>query len=762
MAFERIKRALRTARAGVVEMVDRAVRPSWAMYSTYGEPAAERLLTSFDEYVEKAYAGNGVVFGVLNVQMRLFSEARFKLRRTSDKKLVDDEALHLLQHPWPNGDTGTLLARARQDASIAGNAYVRDAGDRLERLRPDWVTIVSEVVPAEEAPDGHQIRKVIGYVYDPVGDPERDIDFFPESEVAHFAPIPDPSANWRGMSVLTPVIKEINADKSMTDHRDAFFRRAATPNVIIKYKDRVDPSKRKRIIDAIHAGHGGPERAGGTLVLDEGADPLIVGSRFTDAQFEEIQAAGENRIAVAAGVPALVAGLKLGLDDAAWSMYRQALRAFVDLSVRPDWRSLCAAVAGKLVDVPDGYELWIDTSDITALQEGEKEQAEAQQVQAAVMSTLITAGFEPESVVAAVNAGDMTLLKHTGLVSVQMHDPTKPPPEPAPPGQPDPGSQPENEDQADEDDGDQDDQQALRAALWEVLRAWEERRHPRWPDGRFRPLGSADLDGLDVGEFSDRRLYRLFENIAGEQPDDEAGLQRLNDALVRLNDELQRREQQKAARRSGNPLAGVNLAELSEQDLSQLWTRHRDREDVWRPISAEMARRWQADEDRDRAGFVDWTEHGGDTLAQRRIDKAVAAGADYRDAYASAYATSRDDLLADEQRALVDVDRRAGESRRQAVRRAYGEYISLQYLAAETATRGHLLTPAGRAAGIDAVSLFSGRRDRARKWASEDLRRWWEENPRLTFTEFAHAALGGDGAAAERIRLGGRDQDFGV
>lgn len=86
---------------------------------------------------------------------------------------------------------------------------------------------------------------------------------------------------------------------------------------------------------------------------------------------------------------------------------------------------------------------------------------------------------------------------------------------------------------------------------------------------------------------------------------------------------------------------------------------------------------------------------------------------------------------------LLLADRRKGETRRQAMRRAYDEWVYLRYLRAETATRGHLLTSAGVAAGISAVSLFEGQHARANRWASEDLKRWWDGNGgRVTFTAF--------------------------
>lgn len=418
---ERISRAWNALRGTAADFADRATRmpPAQVITQTYGEPNAEKIRPGFEQFAELAFGGNAVVFSVVNARAKLFSEARFKFRRLADKKLFGTEALGKLERPWPNGTTGELLTRMEQDVSLAGNAYVRNCGDRLERLRPDWVTIVSWVTYDQL---GEEVREVLGYVYEPVGDEDRTTAYYPVDEVAHWSPIPDPSANFRGMSWLTPVLKEINADRAMTEHRDKFFRNAATPNMIIKYLSKITPSQKQGLADSIAARHGGPEHAGGTLVLDEGADPMIVGAKFNDAQFEQLQAAGENRIAVAGGVPAMVVGLKEGLDAAAWSMYRQAMRAFADLTIRPNWRGACAALS-VLVDVPAGSELWFDTTDITALQEGEAEAAGVLQVQATTINILLSAGYEADSVTAAVNAGDLTLLSHTGLVSVQLLPP---------------------------------------------------------------------------------------------------------------------------------------------------------------------------------------------------------------------------------------------------------------------------------------------------------------------------------------------------
>jgi hypothetical protein len=44
------------------------------------------------------------------------------------------------------------------------------------------------------------------------------------------------------MSWLTPVVREINADQAMTDYKRRFLDNSATPNLLIKYQQKLTPA----------------------------------------------------------------------------------------------------------------------------------------------------------------------------------------------------------------------------------------------------------------------------------------------------------------------------------------------------------------------------------------------------------------------------------------------------------------------------------------------------------------------------------------
>ena len=385
----------------------------------------ERIEGNFPGIITGAYKANGVVFACQVARMLVFTEARLSFRRRIKGRpgdLFGTPELEIVERPWPNGSTGELLAKMLQDADFAGNAYIRrtlaDQDQRLERLRPDWVLIILGSNSGLMNPD------VLGYLYQEGGfNSSTDPVVLDVDEVAHWSPIPDPLAAYRGMSWLSPVLREINADSAATLHKLKFFEQGATPNMVVSLHPDIPFEDAKSYLDhfkgQMDASHAGVRNAYKTLFLAGGADATVVGSSFEQMSFKQTQGAGETRIAAAARVPPIIVGLSEGLQSATYSNYGQARRHFADSWARPMWRSSAEALS-TVVNVPVGAELWYDDRDISFLQEDRKDAADIQQVQATTIAGLVRDGFTPESVVSAVLNEDFSLLEHTGKLSVQL------------------------------------------------------------------------------------------------------------------------------------------------------------------------------------------------------------------------------------------------------------------------------------------------------------------------------------------------------
>lgn len=406
-------------------------RLRYSMLGSGGRQDREQIENDFEGYVSGIYKRSGPVFALMTVRQMVFSEARFQFRQRRSGRpgdLFGTGALDRLESPWVGGTTGDLLSRMIQDADLAGNAFHAFYQGRVRRMRPDRVTIVlgSRSEPDLEMPFGLLPLdvEVLGYLYSPQtlgGD--NDVLLLP-SQVSHFAPIPDPDAMFRGMSWLTPVLREVTADMAATKHKGKFFENAATPAIAVRLDASVTPEKFERFKALMDAQHKGVDNAYKAMYLGGGADvtPLTMDLRQLD--FRATQGAGESRLAAAAGVPASIVGFSEGMQGSSLNAgtYGSSKRRFVDGTIRPLWRNAAGSLA-NLIDVPSGAELWYDSRDIPFLREDAKDAAEIQQVKAATIRQLVDAGYEPETVVAAVEAEDMTLLKHSGLYSVQLQPP---------------------------------------------------------------------------------------------------------------------------------------------------------------------------------------------------------------------------------------------------------------------------------------------------------------------------------------------------
>ncbi|MEV0237574.1 phage portal protein [Nonomuraea sp. NPDC050786] len=389
---------------------------------------------------QRGYKGNGPVFALMSLRQLVFSEARFQFQRLRDGrpgKLFGGRDLTLLERPWTNGTTGDLLSRMIQDADLAGNAFIvrrdretapalREGPEMLKRLRPDWVTII---MGSDEDPDlfGDAIDgEVIAYAYHPHGRTIDEADIILPEDMAHFAPYPDPEFQVRGMSWLTPVLREIDGDQAATAHKSAFFKNGAMSTTVISLDPALDVDKVKRFRAMFEEQHKGVANAYRTMILGGGADARTLGADLRQLDFKATQGAGETRLAAAAGVPASIVGFSEGMAGSALNAgnYSSARRRFADATMRPLWRMAAAALENLLAPDPD-VRLWYDDRDIPFLREDREVVAQIQATQASTIGQLIQAGYKPDQIIDALVNEDWSLLKnqHTGLYSVQLQEP---------------------------------------------------------------------------------------------------------------------------------------------------------------------------------------------------------------------------------------------------------------------------------------------------------------------------------------------------
>jgi hypothetical protein len=387
-------------------------------YITPGGPIAE--LTALQGQ------HNPIVAACVSTRLLVFAEARFMWQPWSAGRpgnLFGTQSLEILESPWPTATTVDLLARCEVDASLYGNSYwVKERGafvnrDILTRLNPTDVVIADEVV------NGYS-RQLVGYAVTD-GNGSQVIATFDPTEVAHYRPLPDPTHPFRGRSWLDSILSDLTADTAMTDYKSAFLRNAATPNMVVSLDAGVSPEAFEAFVDKMDAQHKGVDNAFKTLYLGAGADVKVVGANFEQLNIKAVQGGIETRVASAAGVPASIVGLSESMQGSSLNAgnYQAARRRFSDGTIRPLWRSVSGAFQTLIPPPRPGNRLWFDDRDIPFCQEDVKDSADIKAVESQAIRTLVDAGFEPESAVAAITTGDMSLLTHSNLYSVQLQPP---------------------------------------------------------------------------------------------------------------------------------------------------------------------------------------------------------------------------------------------------------------------------------------------------------------------------------------------------
>lgn len=374
----------------------------------------DKILKSYDDYVSYGYQGNGPIWSLIQVRAQALSEIEFWWQDPESKELVTP--VRELASPWPGGSAGDLETQVEVDVSLAGNAYLRWDGSKFTRLHPFKTDAV-----VRSRRRGTDVE-LAGYAYWPDGKDGKPVALTLD-EVVHIAPMPDPTAMFRGQSWISAVAEEGDADSLMTRHKGKYFTNGTTSTLAVVAENGLTDEQRKLLRKQFEAKQQGWQNAYKTIFLEGGADVKAVGATLEQVSFSQVQGKGETRLAAAANVPPIVAGFSEGLQAGTYSNYGQAIRKFVDFFCRPRWRQDCEAYNAVLKPPRPGLRVWYDDRAISFLQQDAKDAAEIRKEDALTLEALVRTGFTADSAKAAVTSGKFDDLEHTGLVSVQLQPP---------------------------------------------------------------------------------------------------------------------------------------------------------------------------------------------------------------------------------------------------------------------------------------------------------------------------------------------------
>lgn len=409
-------------------------------------PDKERIEHDFEGYAAGAGKASGPVFSCCYARLRVFADGNFLWRDRASGQLgafYDSPELELLRRPWPGGTLQNLLGWMEVDATYAGNSFETTVDDRgrygdasrggpgrrIVRMRPDWVTLVI----GSHSDDPYALdSKIVGYIYEPPlaevsgGTRRKPVVLLP-GEVCHYAPVPDPIARFRGMSWVTPVLREISSDLAATQHKLKRFEQGATLQTVVSLDKDISPEAFDEFVARFKAGHEGVENAYKTLVLGGGADVSVVGADMKQLDFKSVTGGIETRIAAAAGVHPVVVGMSESMQGSSLNAgnYSAARRNVSDGTLQHLWGEGASSLETLFARPGPAAELCIDKRDVAFVREDAKDIAEIQRTRAVALRQLIDAGYDPDAAARYVETDDISHLigAHSGLYSVQLQPP---------------------------------------------------------------------------------------------------------------------------------------------------------------------------------------------------------------------------------------------------------------------------------------------------------------------------------------------------
>lgn len=323
---------------------------------------------------------NSVVASCLGVLARTFSEPPLVVIDKRSGKILDKHPLSdLLRMPfnplmWGDIDDepmsqAELLMYSIYYVAAGGNCYWR-------KIRAKDGSVVA-LLPYNDSHLSYLTatnKRVQGYQFINNGRMET---LMPR-EVVHLKWLNvDFASPVKALSPLVAVAREVGAEQAAQAYINGLLENDAMPRTIFSYPVGVElsPEQITRLKTEAKEKFGG-KNYGSPAFLEGGVTIQRLSLGLNELQLDQLMKIPETRVAAVLGVPAIVAGLGVGLDSATYSNFGQAMKVFTDYTLVPLWRSVAEQIQEAMrSEYSDGENLVVkfDTSRVLALQEKENE-----------------------------------------------------------------------------------------------------------------------------------------------------------------------------------------------------------------------------------------------------------------------------------------------------------------------------------------------------------------------------------------------------
>jgi HK97 family phage portal protein len=323
-------------------------------------------MSNWNNWVDEGYRKNSAVFQCISTLAFGYSEPPPVVMRDDDPD-PKHPLQRLLNRPNALMSHSELMLYSMVYRAVGGEMFYHMIRNKAGQVIELWPYHVGQMWPIPS-----KYGWVEEFAYDNGTAEHKRI---PAADVIHLKwPAINLSEPWRGMSPLLAVAHEVNTDTEATRYLHALLKNDATPRTVLNIKTSITDAQFERLRQQFSMRHGGDNR-GGVGVVEGDATISRLSMNLQELAFEALRRVPESRIAGAFRVPAILAGLYVGLEKATYSNYREARSQLTEDTFVPLWRSdsveLTQALASEFDSNPDRLRVTYDTGKVAALQENE-------------------------------------------------------------------------------------------------------------------------------------------------------------------------------------------------------------------------------------------------------------------------------------------------------------------------------------------------------------------------------------------------------
>jgi HK97 family phage portal protein len=251
---------------------------------------------------------------------------------------------------------------------LSGNAYLKKVKVN-NRTVEIWPISPDRIAPI---PSRDPARFIDGYQVIEDGGREWANPDYNQETVIHLK-LTDPSNPYEGISPLMAAAKSVDLDNSQLDWNTSTMQNRGVVDGVFTFKRPIDGNQAEGIMRRIMDKFGGKKNARKPLVIGDDASYTRLSLNAIELDFLNSRKHNREEILSVFGVPPQLIGIQ---DSSTYNNYAISMRIFWETTVMPLLDMVRDTLNHAMYDeIPEGYSIGYDISEIAALRNNEEEKA---------------------------------------------------------------------------------------------------------------------------------------------------------------------------------------------------------------------------------------------------------------------------------------------------------------------------------------------------------------------------------------------------